>query len=271
MSGNIYIKDLLESEYKYSKIILQYLLNTSYSNIYLKRDEVVENDILKEFFDIQEKLKENIPLQYAIGRWNFYGRDFEISKDVLIPRPETELIVEEILKEDLRDKKILDIGTGSGVIAISIDLENKENAKVYASDISKRAIEVSKINANKFHSKVEFIESDLFKNIDEKFNIIVSNPPYLTEEEYMEVDSLLHHEPKNALVGGEKGFEIYKKIIEKSKDYLFKNGKIFFEIGYLQANVVSDLLLKNGYNNIKVIKDYNNLDRIVVGELCLRN
>ncbi|EHR35613.1 peptide chain release factor N(5)-glutamine methyltransferase [Helcococcus kunzii] len=271
MNGSVTIADLLDGDFRYTKIVLQYILDFSMSDIHKNREMIVSDDILARFFDIQEKIKMKMPLQYAIGEWNFYGRDFIVNENVLIPRPETELIVEEILKENLCDKKILDIGTGSGAIAISLDLETKEDTEVFASDISKNALLVAKENADKFNANVEFINSDLFENIEGKFDIIVSNPPYLSEEEYDAVDEVLYFEPKNALIGGEKGYEIYEEIISQSTKYLNENGKIFLEIGYKQAEIVSSLLLKNGYNKIKVKQDYNSLDRIVVGELCLKN
>ncbi|MFM1534488.1 peptide chain release factor N(5)-glutamine methyltransferase [Helcococcus ovis] len=267
---DVTINDLLNGNYRFTKTVLQYILDYTLADIFQNRFNIISEEKYLEFMKIQEKLYDKIPLQYAIGKWNFYSRDFIVDENVLIPRPETELLVDEVLKENLEGKSILDIGTGSGAIAISIDLESS-NCNVYASDISVDALDVAKKNAAKFNSNVKFIESDLFQNIDGKFDIIVSNPPYLSEEEYDKVDEIIYYEPKNAFVGGEKGFEIYEKIIKDASKYLNENGKIFFEIGYMQAEIVRDLLLNHGYNNIKIKKDYGNLDRIVIGELCLKN
>lgn len=267
---NIKIDDLLNGDYRFTKIVLQYIMEYTLSDIYQNRFTTISEEKYLEFLSIQEKLEDKIPLQYAIGKWNFYGRDFIVDENVLIPRPETELLVEEVLKENLNGKTILDIGTGSGAIAISLDLES-ENCKIFASDISVDALGVAKENAKKFNSEVEFIESDLFQNIDKKFDIIVSNPPYLSEEEYDKVDEIIYYEPKNAFVGGEKGYEIYEKIIQNASKHLNENGKLFFEIGYKQADIIQNLLISNGYTNIKIKKDYGNLDRIVIGELCLKN
>ncbi|TFF65086.1 peptide chain release factor N(5)-glutamine methyltransferase [Helcococcus ovis] len=267
---DVTINDLLNGNYRFTKTVLQYILDYTLADIFQNRFNIISEEKYLEFMKIQEKLNDKIPLQYAIGKWNFYSRDFIVDENVLIPRPETELLVDEVLKENLEGKSILDIGTGSGAIAISIDLESS-NCNVYASDISVDALDVAKKNAAKFNSNVKFIESDLFQNIDGKFDIIVSNPPYLSEEEYDKVDEIIYYEPKNAFVGGEKGFEIYEKIIKDASKYLNENGKIFFEIGYMQAEIVRDLLLNHGYNNIKIKKDYGNLDRIVIGELCLKN
>lgn len=270
MSGNSF-RQLLESDYKYTDIVLQYILDIKRSQIFLDLERTLKKEEYDKFLDIQKKIKEGMPLQYAIGKWNFYGRDFEINKNVLIPRPETEILVEVLLKENLGNKKILDIGTGSGIIAITLKAESKENIDVVASDISNKALEIAKINASKIGVNIKFIESDLFENIENKFDIIVSNPPYLSSDEYLNVDKLLYHEPKNALVAGRKGFEIYQKIIEESENYLNNNGKIFFEIGYTQANIVAGLLKKYKFKNIKIIKDYSGHDRVVIGELCLNN
>lgn len=269
MSGKT-IRELLSDDFEYTEIVLQYLLNLSKSNIILNSKRELSQDDFDLYNDIKNKYNNGIPLQYAIGKWNFFGYDFVVNENVLIPRPETEILVEEILKVSKDGTKILDIGTGSGAIAVSLKLE-KEKLDITASDISKETLEVAIQNADILGSKIKFIHSDLFENIKGKFDIIVSNPPYLTEEEYQNVDKLLYSEPKIALVGGNSGYEVYEKIIENAKEYLNDNGKLFFEIGFSQAEKISELLEKNGYNNIRIIKDYNRLDRIVIGELCLNN
>ncbi|WP_311487642.1 peptide chain release factor N(5)-glutamine methyltransferase [uncultured Helcococcus sp.] len=260
------IKDLLEADYQYTEIILQYLLDMTRSQIFLNQNLELSDDVWNRFLDIQRDLKDGRPLQYAIGKWNFYGYDFIVNENVLIPRPETELLVEEILKEELKDKKLLDIGTGSGAIAVSLDLENKDNLQVSACDISKEALEVARMNAEKLGAHLDFIHSDLFENIEGRFDIIVSNPPYISEEDYDKLDELLYHEPKIALYGGLKGYEIYEKIIDQARSYLTDQASIFFEIGYDQGKVVSDLLRENGYQDVKILQDYGGKDRIVTGK-----
>lgn len=260
------IKDLLEADYQYTEIILQYLLDMTRSQIFLNQNLELSDDVWNRFLDIQRDLKDGRPLQYAIGKWNFYGYDFIVNENVLIPRPETELLVEEILKEELKDKKLLDIGTGSGAIAVSLDLENKDNLQVSACDISKEALEVARMNAEKLGAHLDFIHSDLFENIEGRFDIIVSNPPYISEEDYDKLDELLYHEPKTALYGGIKGYEIYEKIIDQAKSYLTDQASIYFEIGYDQGKVVSDLLRENGYHDVKILQDYGEKDRIVTGK-----
>ncbi|WP_103981554.1 peptide chain release factor N(5)-glutamine methyltransferase [Helcococcus massiliensis] len=260
------IKDLLEADYQYTEIILQYLLDMTRSQIFLNQNLELSDDVWNRFLDIQRDLKDGRPLQYAIGKWNFYGYDFIVNENVLIPRPETELLVEEILKEELKDKKLLDIGTGSGAIAVSLDLENKDNLQVSACDISKEALEVARVNAEKLGAHLDFIHSDLFENIEGRFDIIVSNPPYISEEDYDKLDELLYHEPKTALYGGIKGYEIYEKIIDQAKSYLKDQASIYFEIGYDQGKVISDLLRENGYHDVKILQDYGEKDRIVTGK-----
>ena len=264
MSGKK-INDLLDRPF--AKIIFQYLFDYSNSQIFLNRERVLNTDEYNRFCKIQDDISKGIPIQYAIGKWNFYGRDFIIDKNVLIPRPETELLVDEILKLDLADKNILDIGTGSGVIAITLCLESKAN--IFASDISLSALNIAKQNAQYFGANIEFYLSDVFNEIpnDKRFDIIVSNPPYLTEEEYLDVDNLLYHEPKNALVAGVKGYEIYERIILEARNRLNKGGYLFFEIGFEQGDILKNLLFKNGYKEIEIKKDYGNKDRIVIASL----
>lgn len=264
MSGKK-INELLDKPY--AKIIFQYLFDYSNSEIFLNGERELTTEENDRFCKIQKDISKGIPLQYAIGKWNFYGRDFIINKNVLIPRPETELLVDEILKLYLENKSILDIGTGSGVIAITLALES--NARIYASDISINALKVAKQNALNFKADIEIYLSDVFDKIpsEKKFDIIVSNPPYLTEQEYSEADKLLYHEPKNALVGGDKGYEIYERIIVEARNRLKANGLLFFEIGYEQGDILKKLLISNEYKNIKIKKDYGNKDRIVIASL----
>lgn len=259
------IKDYLEKDGDRAKTILSYILDKNYTFIRSNLEYELDRDHVEKIEEVYRKLESGLPLQYAIGRWEFFGREFEVNQDVLIPRPETEILVDLILKEDLSDKEILDIGTGSGAIAISLDLESK--ARVSACDISKKALEVAASNAKRLGAEVKFIQSDLFENIDKKFDIIVSNPPYISEQEYESLEKDLFYEPKTALVGGKKGYEIYESIIDQSRAYLKAGGQIFFEIGYDQKDVVSKALSDKGFTDIKCIKDYNGFDRIIRAKL----
>lgn len=193
--------------------------------------------------------------------------DFIVDENVLIPRIDTEILVEKLIDEiNSRSEsvEVLDIGTGSGAIAITIAKETK--AKVTAVDVSPKALEIAKRNAELNQVNVEFILSDLFENVGGCFDIIVSNPPYI---ESAEIDKLMPEvkdfEPILALDGGETGLKFYEKIVNSAPKFLKSNGKLFFEIGYNQGESVPNLM-KGKFKNIKVIKDYSNNDRVVIGE-----
>ena len=217
---------------------------------------------------VQKRIK-HIPLAYIFGKTNFYGYDFKVNENVLIPRLDTEVLVEKIVEDVKNQNKqvsVLDIGTGSGAIIIAIQKET--NSKCYAVDISKKALEIAKENAKINNAEIEFIESDLFENIkDLKVDYIVSNPPYIETEvvEGLEPE-VVSNEPKLALDGGEDGLDFYRKIIKDAKQHLNNNGKLYFEIGYNQGKSVSDLM-KEDFENIEVIKDYGGNDRVVRGVL----
>lgn len=221
-----------------------------------------------------EKRLNHIPLGYIFGKTNFYGLDFIVNENVLIPRLDTEILVEKVISEiNSRSEKcsVLDIGTGSGAIAVTVAKET--NANVTAVDISPLALEVARKNAELNQVDVEFVLSDLFENMENRqFDFIVSNPPYI---ESAEIDRLMpevrFHEPILALDGGRSGVDFYEKIIERSNKFLKPNGKLFFEIGYNQGESIAKLM-KNKFKNICVYKDYSNNDRVVVGEkIWLKN
>lgn len=257
------IKDILETNNNDLIIALTYLLNTNKNLLFLNKEEILDKKIEIELKKINDKINEGYPLQYAIGKWNFYGLDLLVDKRALIPRYETEILVDLIINDNSNNKKILDIGTGSGAISLALS-KNLKNSKILGVDISKDAIDLANENKIKLNiSNVEFKESDIFSNIDEKFDIIVSNPPYINKEDFEKLDNKLYYEPQNALYGGEDGLYFYKKIIKNAKNFLNKNGKIYLEIGYDQKNSISNLLEEYGYKQIKSYKDFNDFDRII--------
>ena len=202
-----------------------------------------------------------------IGTRDFFGLTFKVNEDVLIPEQETEILVEEVIKYS-EGKAVLDMCTGSGCIAISIALFGKPSA-VSASDISINALEVAKENAKLLKAnEVSFVRGDLFENITKKFDIIVSNPPYI---ETKVIDELMpevrDYIPRLALDGDGDGLKFYKIISKEAVKYLNKNGRIFYEIGYNQSRAVTSILLENGFTDVRVIKDYSGLDRIVMAKL----
>ncbi|MBO4412492.1 MAG: peptide chain release factor N(5)-glutamine methyltransferase [Clostridia bacterium] len=236
----------------------------------MKLKNFISKEQYKKILLVAEKRAKRIPLNKIFNRANFYGYNFYIDKNVLAPRPETELLVQEVL-EEIKEKnqeklKILDLCTGSGCIAIV--LAKKSNAKIYASDVSLAALKIAKKNAENFDVKVKFINSDIFKNFKRnKFDIIVSNPPYIKTKDILALDDeVKKYDPLIALDGGENGLYFYDEIIKHSPNFLKKNGKIFFEIGYNQAESIKKLL-QNQFENITIKKDYSGNDRIVVANL----
>ena len=257
------IKDILEKNNNDLIIALTYLLNTNKNLLFLNKEEALDKKIENELKIINDKINEGYPLQYAIGKWNFYGLDLLVDKRALIPRYETEILVDLIINDNSNNKKILDIGTGSGAISLALS-KNLKDTKIIGVDISKNAIDLANENKIKLNiNNVEFKESDIFSNIDEKFDIIVSNPPYINKEDFEKLDNKLYYEPQNALYGGEDGLYFYKKIIKNAKNFLNKNGKIYLEIGYDQKDSISDLLEEYGYKQIESYKDFNDFDRII--------
>lgn len=257
------IKDILEKNNNDLIIALTYLLNTNKNLLFLNKEEALDEKIENELKIINDKINEGYPLQYAIGKWNFYGLDLLVDKRALIPRYETEILVDLIINDNSNNKKILDIGTGSGAISLALS-KNLKDSKIIGVDISKNAIDLANENKIKLNiNNVEFKESDIFSNIDEKFDIIVSNPPYINKEDFEKLDNKLYYEPQNALYGGEDGLYFYKKIIKNAKNFLNKNGKIYLEIGYDQKHSISNLLEEYGYKQIKSYRDFNDFDRII--------
>ena len=223
-----------------------------------------ETDKILELASLRLK---HIPLAYILHKSNFFGRDFKVSNDTLIPRLDTEIVVQkaiELIK--LKNKaKVLDIGTGSGAIAITISLET--GAEVCAVDISEKALEVARENAKNLGADVEFLKSDLFENIKpQKFDVIVSNPPYIESEVIKTLsDEVKENEPIIALDGGNDGLKFYRKIAEKVSDFLNENGWLVLEIGFNQAKPVCEIL-KDKFCEIKIFKDFGDNDRVIVAK-----
>ena len=239
-------------------------LNIRRSEVYKEAQVTKEQE--KIFIKALKRRRKGEPLAYIFKSSNFYGYDFYVNKNVLIPRPETEELVNFALKSINENMKVLDIGTGSGAIAITIAKES--GVEVTAIDISKKALKVAKKNAKNNKVNVKFICSDIFSKLKEtKFDIIISNPPYITSEAYNNLEKTVKgFEPKLALVGGNDGLKFYKEIIENAHNYLLDDGKIFFEIGFDQAEAVKNLLIQNGYKNVEIKKDLYKNDRIVYAE-----
>lgn len=234
------------------------------SDVYLDKELTSEQQ--KMFLFAVSEREKGVPLAYIFHSAEFYGLEFEVDPSVLIPRPETEELVELALKYIKSGDEVLDIGTGSGAIAIAIAKNAK--AKVTAVDVSEEALKVAKQNAITNKANVEFVLSDLFGSLENRmFNCIISNPPYIDEKEYNELESVVKdNEPKLALYGGKDGLMYYRNIIAEAPKYLRCGGMIFFEIGYNQGKEVSNLLKKD-FEEIKVLKDLEGQERMVYARL----
>ena len=230
--------------------ILEYITGFNSAQYFIHSEDIIEKDKAEEFFRLIERRSKRIPLSYVIGTRDFFGLTFKVDENVLIPEQETELLVEEVIKHS-EGKSVLDMCTGSGCIAISIALFGKPS-KVAASDISEKALEVARENAKSLN----------------KFDIIVSNPPYI---ETGEIDELMpevrDYIPRLALDGDIDGLKFYRIISKEAVKKLNKNGRIFYEIGYNQSRAVASILLENGFTDVKIMKDYSGLDRIVMAKL----
>lgn len=238
-----------------------------------RSDLILNPDLLNHVNAVEyfKRLENNEPLAHISGTQPFMGFDFEVNKHVLIPRPETELLVETIIKDIATKQRnniaILDLGTGSGAIAITIS-KILPNAKVTATDISKEALEIAKKNNKHLSASVSFVQGNLFEPIKNcKFDIIVSNPPYIPTGEINKLDpTVKDFEPKMALDGGADGLEIIRKIVGSAKSYLNQGGCLALEIGFGQAAEVSKFFKYAGFQDISIIKDYAGIDRIIHGK-----
>ena len=242
------------------------LKNLSFTDfVFALQQEVTEEE--KEFVEeIYTKLANHIPAQYIIGHAEFFGMQLKVDERVLIPRPETEELVDLILTENPeKNLKVLDIGTGSGAIALAL-AKNRPDWSVTATDISQDALDLATENAKRQDLNLSFIKSDCFSEISSKYDIIVSNPPYISRADEVEVGlNVLHSEPHLALFADEDGLAIYRRIAEDSKDYLNDGGKIYLEIGYKQGQSVPALFMENfPEKRVRTLKDQFGQDRMVV-------
>lgn len=266
------LKNICENPKLEAELLLAYCLGVDRINLIIKREDEVEEGELAKFLGLLNMRKSHIPYQYLVKKQHFMGLEFFVDENVLIPRPETEILVEEVLKRVERGNVILDIGTGSGAIAVSIS-KYFADCTMYAVDISKKAIEVAKYNAERqgVLDRIFFIESDLFRNLPPnlKFDFIVSNPPYIKRNEIELLQEEVKKEPIVALDGGEDGLFFYKKIIKEAPFYMKSGGKIGFEIGYGQKEEITNFLAKGGFKDIEIIKDLAGIDRVIIAKYKL--
>lgn len=253
-----------------AKIILANLLSKTKEYLFINEKEKLDKQVEESFFEKINELCNNVPLQYLTNSQEFYGLNFFVNNDVLIPRSDTEILVEEVIKYIKNMKnvenniKILDMCTGSGIIAIILAKYCK-NVNITAVDKSEGALNVAIKNAkiHNVYGKINFIKSDMFENLKNKYNIIVSNPPYIEREVIDTLSKDVQNEPKMALDGGVDGLDFYRIINKNVDKFLEKNGQIFLEIGFNQKNSVSHIFSKK-FDNINCIKDLNGLDRVII-------
>lgn len=246
--------------------LLQMVCKIERSYYYVHGEEDITQDAQKEYEIAVQKRAEHIPLQYIIGEQEFMGLRFKVNSNVLIPRQDTETLVEQVLKIVKPGMKVLDLCTGSGCVLISV-LKNAPELTGMGSDISKTALLVAKENAKLHEVDAEWVRSDLFDNITETFDVIMANPPYIPTGEILSLmPEVRDFEPENALDGGADGLDFYRKIAGQVKDYLNPGAYVYMEIGYDQGEAVSELMRNAGFTEVEVIKDLARNDRVVKGK-----
>ena len=267
------VDELLRKAYQFihkdeAKLLLSILMNYDTLELNLHLEDKVDSDIERKFKDAVVLLKQGKPLQYVLSNAPFYGYDFYVNKNVLIPRFDTEVLVEEankLITKKFDKAKVLDLCTGSGCIGITLKLLN-DNLDVTLADISPEALEVAKINNDKFNLDLEIIESDLFSNINDKYDVITCNPPYISHEEEI-MDLVKDNEPHLALYADDDGLFYYKKIFNEIKSYLNETYILFFELNSEKANKILELA-NNSFNSDKITikRDLNGLERVLIIE-----
>lgn len=257
------------------KMLLSDVLNKTKEYLIIHDEEEVNENEKKVFLEKIERLRNYEPIQYILNRQEFMGFSFSVNENVLIPQPDTENLVEEVLyiadklDKDINEEiRILDLCTGSGAIAISIAKLLGKKVLVYASDISAEALKVAEENSMNNMVNIYFFKSNLFEKISNlyKFDIIVSNPPYIETKKIENLPEEVKREPKIALDGGEDGLKFYKEISKEAKKYLLENGYLAFEIGYNQREYVESILKQDRYKNIYSRKDLSGNDRVVIAQ-----
>ena len=259
-----------------ARLLLEAVCGTDRNDLLVHGEQPVAPEAEEKYLNWIRQRAEHIPLQQLTGEQDFMGLTFAVNEHVLIPRQDTEILVEEVLKELHDGMRVLDMCTGSGCILLSL-LHYSNDCEGLGVDLSAEALEVAGRNVLKVLTpeKAEhahFLQSDLFEKVEGKFEIIVSNPPYIASAEVEKLmPEVRNHEPRMALDGTEDGLYFYRRIIEEAGKHLVSSGMLFFEIGYDQGQAVSELMRTEGYCEVQVVQDYAGLDRVVLGTYCERN
>ena len=253
-----------------ARLLLEAVCGTDRNDLLVHGEQPVAPEAEEKYLNWIRQRAEHIPLQQLTGEQGFMGLTFNVNEHVLIPRQDTEILVEEVLKELHDGMRVLDMCTGSGCILLSL-LHYSNDCEGLGVDLSAEALEVAGRNVLKVLTpeKAEhahFLQSDLFEKVEGKFEIIVSNPPYIASAEVEKLmPEVRDHEPRMALDGTEDGLYFYRRIIEEAGKHLVSSGMLFFEIGYDQGQAVSELMRTEGYCDVEVVQDYAGLDRVVFG------
>lgn len=251
-----------------ARLLLEYVCHTTRQDLLAHGDLLITKQEYAEYHELIAKRGRHIPLQHLTGLTEFMGLAFEVNEHVLIPRQDTEILVEEILRRGEDNLRILDMCTGSGCILLSL-LHYSNKSSGVGVDVSQEALLVAARNAERLGIEdATFLQSDLFAGVErqEKYDVIVSNPPYIESGVIPTLmEEVRAHEPLQALDGGEDGLFFYRQITREAAGYLKRGGTLFYEIGYQQAQAVSGLMAEQGYCEIEVVKDYAGLDRVVYG------
>jgi release factor glutamine methyltransferase len=265
----------IESPRQNAELLLAKILKCKKLDLYLSFDKPLKDEEVDSYREFIRRRSQFEPLQYIVGSVEFYGLELKVNPSVLIPRPETEILVETIIEnhKDKENLKILDIGTGSGNISIAL-AKHLNNCEITAIDINEDAIKTAGANAsfNKVEGQIHFIKKDILngnKISDEKFDIIVSNPPYIALNEFPSLQpELKEFEPKSALTDFSDGLKFYEKIVKDARNILLKpNGHLYFELGKDQHSKVEEFFKQNKFSCVKQVNDYQNIERVIYGEL----
>ena len=265
-SGAEYLRsrEIADAEYD-AWYLMEFAGHISRAEYLLRRMEKMPKEVYIRYEELLRERGKRIPLQHLTGEQEFMGLSFTVNERVLIPRQDTELLVEEALKRLRPGARVLDLCTGYGCIAISLK-KIRPDLDVTASDLSGQALEIARENAKRLRADVDFVQSDLLEELSGAFDMILSNPPYIPTKT---IDTLMEevrfHDPKMALDGGADGLFFYRRIIAESKSHLTRGGWLIFEIGHDQGETVSHMMMEGSYTGVRVIKDLSGLDRVVVG------
>lgn len=270
---NLLTSNNIEDANLMSKLLAEFILNINKIQLIANDEKEISEEEKTRYYLALIEIVQGMPIQYIINKQEFMKLEFYVDENVLIPQPDTEILVEEVIEiinGNKKEVKVLDICTGSGCIGTSI-AKYTQNTNITMSDISTKALNIAEKNCKKNiedTSKVEFVKSDMFKDIKGKYDIIVSNPPYIESEEIEKLEKQVQNEPRLSLDGGKDGLEFYKILASEAHKYLKENGYLCMEIGYNQKGQVIQLLKENkNYKEIYSKKDFGQNDRIIVAKV----